>query len=317
VGAVQKLATVVIIGLVALATVLVVYLADEPTRRESEAADQAHLSIERGTQLYITYCLQCHGPNGLGAAGGEDPPRVGGILNQEPFPGQDFQAVYQSDNPAERAAAEAFIRYRIQYGYPENPNEPVKAMPAFGQELNVEEVNDLVYLIMNGDWDYVYNQSVLATGASVAQAECDATPPSETAEENAEQCERVEDPEPVYPTVPATPVPEEDETSAASGAEGDAGSASGGQVLEALDPYDWSQTELTLAPGDTIQVVNAGLSQHDFTVDELGISQDLTDEPVEVTIPADAAPGTYEFYCSVPGHAQGGMVGTLTIEGGS
>ncbi len=311
-GAVQKLATVVIVGLVALATVLVVYLADDPTRRESEASEQNHLAIERGTELYITYCLQCHGPYGLGAAGGENPPRVGGILNQAPFAGREFQAVYQSDNPAERIAAENFIRYRLQYGVPENPNEPVKAMPAFGQELNVEEINDLVYLIMNGDWNYVYNQAVLHTGETVAQAECD--------QGNEEACEQVEHPEPVYPTVPATPVPEEEDTAASAGTgEGADPAAVGGSgtPLEALDPAKWSQTQLTVAPGDTIQAVNGGLLQHDFTVDALGISQDLTSEPVNITIPADAAPGQYEFYCSVPGHKEMGMVGTLTIQAGS
>jgi len=322
------------VGLVALATVLVVYLAADGGRRDSEAADQAHLSIERGTQLYITYCLQCHGPAGLGYAGGETPPRVGGVLNQEPvFPaGRAPNVDYQSDNPADQALAEEFIRYRLRYGVPENPtSDDLVRMPAFGEELNVEEMSDLVYLIMHGDWNYVYNQSLLHTGETLAQSECDATPPSETAEENAEQCERVENPEPVYPTVPATPVPEgpEAEAAAAESNRGESGAVAGGTpaagaasqagetgtVLEALDPAEWSQTEITAKPGDTIQVVNGGFLEHDFTVDELSISQDLTQEPVQVTIPADAAPGTYQFYCSVPGHKESGMVGTLTIEG--
>lgn len=340
-GAVQKLATVVIIGLVALATALVVYLADEPNRRESQAGEQNQLAIERGTELYITYCLQCHGPAGLGSSeiAGENPRRVGGVLNQaysNPDPAKF--AVYQSDNPAEQQEAEAFIRHRLLNGYPEDPRITSKVMPSFSQELNVEEINDLVYLIMNGDWDYVYNQSVLHTGETVAQAECDATPPSESAEENAEQCERVEHPEPIYPTVPATPVPDEETASAAGSAGAETGgaadpSASGGGagtpaaegnanapapaqnlVLEALDPADWSVPEITVSPGDTIQAVNAGLSQHDFTVDELGIAQVLTAEPVEITIPEDAQPGEYEFYCSVPGHKELGMVGTLIIQ---
>lgn len=340
-GAVQKLATVVIIGLVALATVLVVYLADEPNRRNGQAGTQDHLAIERGTELYITYCLQCHGPAGLGAAGGEDPPRVGGVLNQGPFAGREFQAVYQSDDPAERTAADAFIRYRLQYGVPENPNEPVKAMPAFGSELNVEEINDLTYLIQNVDWDYVYNEALLHTGEEVAQAECD--------KGDAEACEQVEDPEPVYPTVPVTPEPGEQAVASADNeaqtgdstpVEGGATPIVGGTplpggatpiagtppaasnapaeaetlVLEALDPAEWSVSEITVAPGDTIQAVNAGLSLHDFTVDELGISQDLIDEPVDIVIPEDAEPGQYVFYCSVPGHKEQGMVGTLIIE---
>ena len=90
----------------------------------------------------------------------------------------------------------------------------------------------------------------------------------------------------------------------------------GGVLLEAQDPYAWSQTEITVKPGDTIQVVNAGVLEHDFTVDDWGIEEALTSgaEPVTITIPEDAAPGDYEFYCSIPGHEESGMVGTITVE---
>ena len=30
-------------------------------------------------------------------------------------------------------------------------------------------------------------------------------------------------------------------------------------------------------------------------------------------VTADLKPGKYEFYCSVPGHEQAGMKGTLTV----
>ncbi len=306
-GAVQKLATVVIIGLVAMATVLVVYLADEPSRRGGESTEQEALALERGTDLYITYCLQCHGPNGYGAAGNEEPSRVGAVLNQSIRPpnlSTPINVQFQSDDPVQQDRAEDYIRYSIVYGKPDDPRVAAKQMPAFGQELNVEEINDLVYLLMYGDWNYIYNQSVLATGESVAQAACDATPT------NTEACEAVEHPEPIYPTVPPA-------DSAGDGGDAEASPASsegGSTLLEALDPYEWSETELTVQPGDTIEVVNAGVSEHDFTVDELGISEPLTAEPIAITIPEDAAPGEYEFICSIPGHAENGMVGTLIIE---
>ena len=70
-GAVQKLATVVIVGLTALAVLLVLSLADEPNRRNAEAEEQEHVAIERGIDTYITYCLACHGPAGEGTEGGE------------------------------------------------------------------------------------------------------------------------------------------------------------------------------------------------------------------------------------------------------
>ena len=32
------------------------------------------------------------------------------------------------------------------------------------------------------------------------------------------------------------------------------------------------------------------------------------------TVSANVKPGKYTFYCSVPGHRQGGMQGTLTVK---
>ena len=51
-GAVQKLATVVIIGLVALATVLVVYLADEPNRREAIAIGRRGIDLRTAQGMF-------------------------------------------------------------------------------------------------------------------------------------------------------------------------------------------------------------------------------------------------------------------------
>ncbi len=305
-GAVQKLATVVIIGLVALATVLVVYLADEPVRRDAETTEQEALAIERGTKLYITYCLQCHGPMGYGAAADETPKRIGPRLNQDRNMDTETTPLFQSDDPVMQARAEAYIRYSIIYGKPSDPRL-VKVMPAFGADLNVEEINDLVYMIMYGNWQYVYNQALLTTGQAQAQAECDADPTDEEACHNAHSGEYA-----VYPTVPPAA---ETETEAADSTP--VVGEDGAIVLEAQDPFNWSLSEITVKPGDTIQVVNTGALDHDFVVDELGIDEPLApgSEPVTVTIPADAAPGEYRFYCSIPGHAESGMVGTLIIEG--
>ena len=115
------------------------------------------------------------------------------------------------------------------------------------------------------------------------------------------------------------------EAPAAPPAEGEAppegaGTDAGGPVkLEAQDPYNWSTNELEAAPGQVIQVTNTGFVEHDFVIDELGINEALPNgEPVDITVPEDVAVGdTYTFYCSVPGHRESGMEGTLTIvEGG-
>ena len=85
--------------------------------------------------------------------------------------------------------------------------------------------------------------------------------------------------------------------------------------LEAQDPYNRSTNELEAAPGQVIRVTNTGLAEHDFTIDELSIAEQLPNgEPVDITLPDDLTVGdTYTYYCAVPGHRENGMEGTLTI----
>jgi uncharacterized cupredoxin-like copper-binding protein len=53
-----------------------------------------------------------------------------------------------------------------------------------------------------------------------------------------------------------------------------------------------------------ISLKGNGVNVHGNMVSSGGVSS--------VTI-ADLKPGTYEYYCSVPGHEQAGMKGTLTV----
>jgi nitrite reductase (NO-forming) len=113
----------------------------------------------------------------------------------------------------------------------------------------------------------------------------------------------------------ASSTPVAGEASRAASAEASPAAASGAAVeLEAIDPFNWSVSEINVKPGDVIHVVNKGVLPHDFTVDELGIAEMLdSGAEVNVTSPDNAEPGEYEFYCSQPGHREGGMEGTLTI----
>src|SRR5690606_2735099 len=79
--------------------------------------------------------------------------------------------------------------------------------------------------------------------------------------------------------------------------------------------------EVDVVPGQTVTLQNDGFLQHDLAVDDWGggLTPLLNNgETAEFTIPDDAAVGEqFEFYCTVPGHKEGGMVGTFTIvEGG-
>jgi uncharacterized cupredoxin-like copper-binding protein len=76
--------------------------------------------------------------------------------------------------------------------------------------------------------------------------------------------------------------------------------------------------DLQIPPGSTTFVAtNTGEFSHNFVLqkdgNEVGGTPTFTkaDSPKEVTL--DLQPGTYTTICTVPGHAQQGMTGTLTV----
>ena len=85
--------------------------------------------------------------------------------------------------------------------------------------------------------------------------------------------------------------------------------------LSLVDTF-FEPEELTI-PADTdvtVHLSNDGASTHSFTVDNLGIHEEVA--PGETTdVVINAPPGEYEFYCDIPGHAAAGMVGTLIVQG--
>lgn len=86
-------------------------------------------------------------------------------------------------------------------------------------------------------------------------------------------------------------------------------------VVNAVDiAYD--PTELTIPAGTdvTVTIVNQGALRHDFVIDELEVNSGLLDGGASTTVTINAPAGTYEYYCTEPGHKQAGMVGTLTVE---
>jgi len=92
-------------------------------------------------------------------------------------------------------------------------------------------------------------------------------------------------------------------------------SAASSVTIQAEDSLKFVPDTVTVSPGDTITVTNTGALEHDIVIDDLGISEALPNgQPVTITIPKDAKPGDYTFYCSIPGHEAAGMKGTLTVK---
>lgn len=103
------------------------------------------------------------------------------------------------------------------------------------------------------------------------------------------------------------------------GAEGAAPAETGALSLEAdaggdlafdTDTLDASAGEVTIA------LDNPATLEHDVAIErdgeEIAKSDLVSEGTTEVT--AELEPGEYVFYCSVPGHREGGMEGTLTVK---
>lgn len=112
------------------------------------------------------------------------------------------------------------------------------------------------------------------------------------------------------------------ETSATETTATDTTSAGGGgeTVTFEADPsaLAYTQTDVTAKAGNaTIEFDNPSSTGHDVVIeDESGSEVARTDIVTDTTTSttADLKPGTYTFFCSVPGHREAGMEGTLTVK---
>jgi plastocyanin len=90
-----------------------------------------------------------------------------------------------------------------------------------------------------------------------------------------------------------------------------------GDVLLEMKAAKFGREHIT-ARGARVGVVvdNEDLFWHTFTIDELGVDLRV---PVKARRRADftAPPGTYTYYCAIPGHRAIGMEGTLTVKSGA
>ena len=92
--------------------------------------------------------------------------------------------------------------------------------------------------------------------------------------------------------------------------------AGGTAVTVTAVDIDFEPSELTI-PADTdveITLVNEGVLQHDFNIEDTEFHTELLDAGKEETITVNLSAGEYVYFCSVPGHREAGMEGTLTVE---
>jgi plastocyanin len=118
----------------------------------------------------------------------------------------------------------------------------------------------------------------------------------------------------------------ENEEAAEAAEEAEAGeeAAAGGgaTTLELSAPQDGSlafdPSSLEAPAGEvTIEFTNPAAIEHDVYIEQGGedlAESDLVADGETSTASAELDPGEYVYYCSVPGHREGGMEGTLTVE---
>ena len=98
--------------------------------------------------------------------------------------------------------------------------------------------------------------------------------------------------------------------------------AGGGSTIDvSADPtgqLKFEQTSLTATAGkDTVDFTNKSPVGHNVQIQDsngkvIGGTKTITGESTSTTV--DLKPGKYTYFCSVPGHEQAGMKGTLTVK---
>jgi plastocyanin len=111
-------------------------------------------------------------------------------------------------------------------------------------------------------------------------------------------------------------------TPASTAPAGGGGAGGGGSTVDISTPSGsdlaFDQKDVSAKAGSvTINFDNQQPLQHDVKVEdssgqELGGTDLVSSSTADATV--DLQPGTYTFFCSVPGHREAGMEGTLTVK---
>lgn len=79
----------------------------------------------------------------------------------------------------------------------------------------------------------------------------------------------------------------------------------------------FDKTSLTSKPGKvTIDFDNPAALEHNVAIEQNGevIAESETLAKGKTSVSAELAPGTYTYLCTIPGHAEAGMEGTLVVK---
>ncbi len=93
--------------------------------------------------------------------------------------------------------------------------------------------------------------------------------------------------------------------------------ASAQKVTLVAKEFSYTPNKVTVKVGQPVQLVldNKGVIEHDFVIDRFKVKMGIVQPGKTGTVTfTPSAKGTFPFYCSVPGHKEAGMTGTLVVQ---
>jgi len=90
-------------------------------------------------------------------------------------------------------------------------------------------------------------------------------------------------------------------------------------TVKAADTLKFDPSTITVKQGTPVRLTleNSGVLEHNWVVDSLDGQQVEAHAKPNSTAAVEftpSAPARYEFYCSIPGHREAGMTGTLIVQ---
>jgi plastocyanin len=89
------------------------------------------------------------------------------------------------------------------------------------------------------------------------------------------------------------------------------------QITIEGNEFAYTPSTFTVNKGDMVELTfkNTGKYPHDLIIDELGVKTSTIQSGEQVVISfSPEKQGNFEFACSLPGHADKGMIGTITVK---
>jgi plastocyanin len=111
----------------------------------------------------------------------------------------------------------------------------------------------------------------------------------------------------------------EEEEEGEEAAEPAAGEGGGNALRLSADPggeLSFDRRSLEAPAGEVVlEMENPSSVEHNVSIEGAGVDEEgeTVGEGGRSVVRAELRPGEYEFYCSVAGHREGGMEGTLTV----